>query len=521
MQRIQISIVKDAIFFTTKNTPNTFAADLSNTSIIETQDLVFTPQYIEGNQKEVSLFIQEICQEKKIYRATIETYTLALFLMQILKINSSITAICIREKNTLPYSLCEKILENKNIQYIEAHSIQQFMIEIFDKNGIYAESRSEIFYISDFMQNNNLTNLSKIFYQMNVRIGSSLSEEDKEDFIAFSTINKYLKAIHLDVFNKNDLEFLLFILNDNKKKNVRILIYDIIKDYKTITYLKKLNKKMKKNKFRIELVYSKEYLSDNLFMQILMNMLKVCGILTLLIVLGTIGYIMINNYVSLQQVRKMQEDIKIKIEETNEEDLPEVENPSGKEIQNNYIVSLLSMNEDVMGWLRVNETSIDYPVVQAPNNDYYLNHNLFHEEDKNGWIFMDYRNSTSILDSNTIIYGHNMYYNEVMFGTLSNVYKKTWYEKPENLIISFDTIYESNKYQIFSIYKTPKTKDYLKTYFANDDEFNEFIYLIKNRSIHDFGIEITPNDKILTLSTCTGENQRLVVHAKLIIPEED
>ena len=58
MQRIQISIVKDAIFFTTKNTPNTFAADLSNTSIIETQDLVFTPQYIEGNQKEVSLFIQ-------------------------------------------------------------------------------------------------------------------------------------------------------------------------------------------------------------------------------------------------------------------------------------------------------------------------------------------------------------------------------------------------------------------------------------------------------------------------------
>ncbi len=520
MQRIQISVTNDAIFFTSKNTPET-NPNLTNSNFEKDKDMVFTPQYLKGNLKSISSFIEELCQEKNIYRATIDTYELALFLMDLLNKNSYITAICIREKGILPYTLYEKVIENKNINYIEAHSIQPFMLEMFDKNGIHAEARSEVFYPSSFMQNNNLTNFSKIFYQMNIRINEILTEEDRDDFFAFCNLNNYLKTIHLDVYVKKDLEYILEVLNENRIKNIRILIYADIKDYKTIDYLKRLNKKIKKNKIHISLVYSKEYLSNNLFMQILMNMLKVCGVLAIIIVLTIIGYIGVSNYMSLQQVTQMQEDIKVKIEKTKEEDLPEIENITGKEIQNNYIVSLLSMNQDAVGWLRVNNTSIDYPVVQSHDNDYYLKHNIFNEEDKNGWIFMDYRNSTTILDSNTIIYGHNMYYSDVMFGTLSNVYKKTWYENPENLVISFDTIYESNKYQIFSIYKTPKTKDYLKTYFANDDEFNEFIHLIQGRSIEDFGVEVTPSDKLLTLSTCTGENQRLVVHAKLITPESD
>jgi sortase B len=104
-----------------------------------------------------------------------------------------------------------------------------------------------------------------------------------------------------------------------------------------------------------------------------------------------------------------------------------------------------------------------------------------------------------------------------MFGTLTKVYKKDWYTNPENLIISFDTIYESMNFEIFSIYKVPKTTDYLKTYFADDEEFSDYVKMIKDRSIKDFEIDVNPGDKILTLSTCTGENQRLVVHAKLIV----
>ncbi len=130
---------------------------------------------------------------------------------------------------------------------------------------------------------------------------------------------------------------------------------------------------------------------------------------------------------------------------------------------------------------------------------------------------MDFRNSDKYLNDNTIIYGHNMYYSGVMFGTLTKAYKKDWYSNPENLVISFNTIYETMNYQIFSIYKVPKTKDYLKTYFADDNEFNDFVNMIKTRSIKDFEVEVNPGDKILTLSTCTGENQRLVIHAKLIV----
>ena len=129
---------------------------------------------------------------------------------------------------------------------------------------------------------------------------------------------------------------------------------------------------------------------------------------------------------------------------------------------------------------------------------------------------MDYRNNDYEMDDNTIIFGHTMYYSSVMFGTLSNALKKSWYSNTENLIITFDTIYESHKYQIFSIYKVPKTTDYLQNYFETDEDFNDFVSLIKERSIEDFNIEVKPGDKILTLSTCTNYTERLVVHAKLI-----
>ena len=103
-----------------------------------------------------------------------------------------------------------------------------------------------------------------------------------------------------------------------------------------------------------------------------------------------------------------------------------------------------------------------------------------------------------------------------MFGTLHKTANKSWYSKEENLIISFNTLYETMNWRIFSIYKVNKTSDYIKTEFATDEDFLEYIKLIKDRSITDFQTEITKDDKVLTLSTCTGDNQRFVVHAKLM-----
>ncbi len=511
MSIVLISVKNDAIRFSYKDahSPTNF-----DNNIIKDNELSFSKEYIKENEKVIALFIKELCRENNIYRVTIESNDLALFLLNLLKKNSYISAICISEDASLSYSLYEKIIENNNINYIEANSIPQFMIELLDQKGIRSEARSEILYPSNFMQNNNLTNYSKIFYKMNVHISNEFTEEDHDDFLAFCHINKYLKTIHLDVYNKNDLEIIIEILIKNKLKNIQILIYDNIRDLKTIEYLKKTNKKIKKNKLHINLVYSKDYLKENIFAQIIVNTLKICGLILFILVISVISYVGISNYTSLNEVTKIQEKVKTTIEEKKDEDKEQIK--EDHVIKNSYISSLFSINQDVVGWLKVNNTNVDYPVVQGEDNDYYLKHNLYNENDKNGWIFMDYRNSLYHMDANTIIYGHNMYYSGVMFGTLTKAIRKDWYSNPDNLVISFNTIYETMNYQVFSIYKTPVTKDYLKTYFADDNAFNDFVKMIKSRSVKDFEIEVKPGDKILTLSTCTGDNERLVVHAKLI-----
>ncbi len=513
MQKIQISVYNDSIIFAYKDTPIS-QQNLFDTNIINDSELVFTPNYILENERLVSVFIKEICEEKNVYRATFESNDLAIFLIGLLRKNPYITAICIRENAALSYELYEKLMENKNINYIEAESMPSYMIEMLDKKGIHSESRTEVFYPSHFMQSNNLTSFSKIFYKMNVHVDTLLDEEDKDDFLAFCNINKYLTTIHLDIYNKQDLETILDLLIENRIRNVKILIYANIRDTKTIEYLKKLNKQIHKNHLKIELVYSKEYLKNNLFIQVMMNTLKIIGLILVILVAGIISYVAFTNYKSLQEVNAIQETVRETIRDGEGQTVENLHNDH--EIKNNYIASILTINPDVVGWLKVNNTNIDYPVVQAKDNDFYLNHNLYNEEDKNGWVFMDYRNNNYELDANTIIFGHTMYYSGVMFGTLSNVLKKSWYTNNDNLTITFDTLYESHKYQIFSIYKVPKTTDYLQNYFENDEQFTEFVNLIKERSINDFDVNVKPGDKILTLSTCTTYTERLVVHAKLI-----
>lgn len=129
---------------------------------------------------------------------------------------------------------------------------------------------------------------------------------------------------------------------------------------------------------------------------------------------------------------------------------------------------------------------------------------------------MDYHNNIDELSKNTIIYAHNLS-NQKMFGTLRYALNSYWYQKTNNQIINFNTIYGNMKWQIFSIYRVPVTNDYLQTSFTSSTNFLSFIDLIKSRSIYNFNININEDDHILTLSTCSnGHDQRLVVHAKLV-----
>ncbi|BBI31687.1 SrtB family sortase [Cohnella abietis] len=176
---------------------------------------------------------------------------------------------------------------------------------------------------------------------------------------------------------------------------------------------------------------------------------------------------------------------------------------------------LVKRNEDIVGWITIEGTRIDYPVTQGEDNEFYLEHDVNKEENVAGSIFMDYRNNVGGFNRNFIIYGHDMK-NKTMFADLVG-YESRW-NFENKATIEFDTIYGTGKWIIFSAYTTDSSFDYIKTDFASDEEYGAFLNEVKEKSLHHSDVEVSSKDTILTLSTCSSafENARFVVHAKLI-----
>jgi sortase B len=174
---------------------------------------------------------------------------------------------------------------------------------------------------------------------------------------------------------------------------------------------------------------------------------------------------------------------------------------------------LKRLNEDYAGWLTVDGSEINYPVVHGEDNDFYLNHNFYKEEDKVGAIFMDYRNLDDDLEPHTIIYGHNMKDNS-MFGSLSNVLESD-FSKDNHIKLDFQN--QTYEWEIFSAYVTRET-DWMQIDFESTNHYSSFIRDLKNKSNVNFSNELKKDDKILTLATCTSHvsDERVVVHARLL-----
>ena len=180
------------------------------------------------------------------------------------------------------------------------------------------------------------------------------------------------------------------------------------------------------------------------------------------------------------------------------------------------ITELKEINKDTVGYLEVPNTNVNYPFVKYKDNNYYLKHSFYNKKSNAGWIFMDYRNNINNLNDNTIIYGHNMS-NKTMFGSLKDVLNDNWINNEDNHIIKITTEENILQFKIFSIYIIDYTNDYLITSFNDKIQYNEFLQMLKGRSDYSFKTDINNTDKILTLSTCNGKNnKRLVIHAKLI-----
>lgn len=184
--------------------------------------------------------------------------------------------------------------------------------------------------------------------------------------------------------------------------------------------------------------------------------------------------------------------------------------------------TLYQKNKKLIGWLKIDDTNIDYPVMQTSDNEYYLDHNFNQEHDKNGSIFLDYNCSVYPRSTNMIVYGHHMKSGN-MFGNLQKYARESYGQKHST--ITFDTIYEKAQYQVMYVFRSQVyTEDdiifkYYQFIEANSEaEFNSYMEEMSKLSLYDTGVTAQYGDSLLTLSTCDSSQTdgRFVVVAKRI-----
>ncbi|MDY0393399.1 class B sortase [Virgibacillus halophilus] len=177
---------------------------------------------------------------------------------------------------------------------------------------------------------------------------------------------------------------------------------------------------------------------------------------------------------------------------------------------------LQQLNTDIVGWIEMEGTMINYPILQADDNTFYLYRNYKKQDSIAGSIFLDYRNDISETNRNWIVYGHRMK-DGSMFGQLKKWLNDDFFKR--NHEIYLDTLYDSYDAEIFSVYQTSTDFYYIETDFDNEASFQNYIDEIEKKSLFHSDTEVTAEDSIITLSTCDygvdPDKGRLVVHAKL------
>ena len=179
--------------------------------------------------------------------------------------------------------------------------------------------------------------------------------------------------------------------------------------------------------------------------------------------------------------------------------------------------ALLATNADVIGWIHFIEPStISYPVVQTTNNDYYLSRSLKKKSLSAGSIFVDYQNDNDFNDENTVIYGHNMK-NGSMFGQLRK-FKNADFCKANPYFYIYTVDGRELTYQVFAVKIAGAISSTYDKIYADKEEFQQYLNdVYKNAICTSSDVAVTAEDRIVTLSTCTGDDStRLVVFGVVV-----
>ena len=200
-----------------------------------------------------------------------------------------------------------------------------------------------------------------------------------------------------------------------------------------------------------------------------------------------------------------------KSKSVNKEIISRVTKTKNESTKENYSLEidfnkLLEINNQVVGWIKIDETQINYPIVKGDDNSYYLNHDILKESSQNGWIFIDYRNNSDFSDNNTVIYGHNIK-SGIMFSDLTQIYNG----KVNNDIYIYLKTGEVNRYSIYSCYMDKPDEESINTKIA-DTNLTSYMNKMKERSIRKYNVNIVL-EKNITLSTCDSSGKkRIIVH---------
>lgn len=514
---------------------------LNNTNVINVKELKFSIEYIRENFELVSSFLNVIIIKKDIKTAIINNMDIALISIDLINSLEHIESVIFKPDKKVSYDLFLKLLDSRFLKSVECFDMSHFLIERLDVNKrLIVKTRNKISNPTPFSIINNLDSYSDIYYKKVLVIQKSFTKDELDELKAFISINNRLKVIKLVKYSNEILTTIINELKDNNKRNILIQIYEKDNDLNTIfnsvNYIKKKEKNyLEKNNIRFKLDYSKEYKSKNFFKQINFKMFATLVGMSIILSLLIVGL----NYYQMQLDHEKINDTIDEIDDILESAITTTTTTTNNDIQENtttttsktldpvYLAnyeqvfdSLLKINKDTVAWIYVKNTKINYPVVQSTRNNYYLWRDFNKKRNNYGWIFMDYRNNPNDLDQNTIIYGHNVK-EGIMFGTMRTMMNPSWYNKEDNRLITFNTIDKKMQWLMFSTYRISATEDYLRTNFNSEEEFMEFINLIKSRSKKDFKVDIKPTDKILTMQTCSSNNTRNVVHAVLVSVEEN
>lgn len=236
------------------------------------------------------------------------------------------------------------------------------------------------------------------------------------------------------------------------------------------------------------------------------NIILYCIIIICLIQIGSKLY----NYYKDNKAYDTIRELKVEIYDNNNSVDTSIEE------SNDYIKKmyeeLKSVNSDYKFWITIDDTVVDYPVVQRDNNDFYLNHNFYGEKNMSGAIFLDYENN-ELEDKNLILYGHNMK-DGSMFADINKFKEKDFFDNKKIKIITENG---QETYEVFSVFVEKASYIDLKNKFNNNEEYIEYINYLKDKSY--YSKEVSGDfSNIITLYTCSYEfdDARTIVCAKLI-----